>query len=235
MTIIQKITGGQKLFKWRFMAARVEQRRKKEKEQRKRVILRAARRQFLERGFKKVTMEGIAREARFSKGTIYLYFKSKEEIYAHVLLTDIEKFNEKMRELRETEAPAAEMLARFAEAYVDFFLSDRELFRILMNFMLQTVPFNFSEEIKHDLIAATNQTIKVIEEIFKQGLSSGEFACTNDLKKSRNAVWGLLNGIISLHVFTGKESTREERIRSNVREGMKILIEGFRRKTVSDG
>ena len=233
MTIIHKITVSQKTSFGSIMAARLEQRRKKEKEQRKRTILKAARKQFLDRGFKEVTMEGIAREARFSKGTIYLYFKSKEEIYAHVLLTDIEKINEKMQEFREAAGPASEVLAHFADTYIDFFLSDRELFRIFMNFMLQTVPFNFSEEIKWNLIGATNRTIEVIEEIFNLGLSSGEFACTNDLKKSRNAVWGLLNGIISLHLFTGKESTREARIRSNVREGMKILIEGFKRKSLS--
>ncbi|HPC03734.1 MAG TPA: TetR/AcrR family transcriptional regulator [Syntrophales bacterium] len=212
------------------MGDRLEQRRRKEKEQRKKSILTAARRQFLKRGFNDVTVEGIAREARISKGTVYLYFKSKEEIYAHVLLSHIGKFHEQMRELGSNGANASERLHLFASAYIDFFLSNRELFRIFMNFMLQTVPFNFSDDMKRDLIHATNRTIEIVEEIFTAGLSSGEFVCTNDLKRSRNAVWGLLNGIIALHLFTGRESTCEERIRSNVREGMEILIEGFRKR-----
>lgn len=215
------------------MGDRLEQRRRKEKEQRKKSILKAARKQFLNRGFNDVTVEGIAGEARISKGTVYLYFKSKEEIYAHVLLSHIGKFHEQMRELRSDGANASERLHLFASAYIDFFLSNRELFRIFMNFMLQTVPFNFSDEMKRDLIHATNRTIEIVEEIFNAGLSSGEFACTNDLKKSRNAVWGLLNGIIALHLFTGRESTCEERIRSNIREGMGILIEGFKKKSLS--
>lgn len=215
------------------MEDRLEQRRKKEREQRKNSILKAARRQFLNRGYSDVTVEGIAGEARISKGTVYLYFKSKEEIYAHVLLSHIGKFHEKMRGLPSAGGRASERLRLFAAAYVDFFLSNRELFRIFMNFMLQTVPFNFSDEMKRDLIHATNRTIEIVEDIFNAGLSSGEFACTNDLKRSRNAVWGLLNGIIALHLFTGKESTREERIRSSIHEGMSILIEGFRKKSLS--
>jgi hypothetical protein len=53
--------------------------------------------------------------------------------------------------------------------------------------------------------------------------------------KGRNVVWGLLNGIISLHLFVGKESTREKRIRSNVREGLDVFINGLKAPVFSPG
>lgn len=48
-------------------------------------IIRAARELFSEHGIERTTMDEIARRADYSKSTIYVYFKSKEEIYDHIL------------------------------------------------------------------------------------------------------------------------------------------------------
>jgi AcrR family transcriptional regulator len=60
------------------------ERRKKEKEHRRNAILKAARKLFFEKGFKAVTVDSIAAKADISKGSVYLYFDSKEEIYADI-------------------------------------------------------------------------------------------------------------------------------------------------------
>jgi hypothetical protein len=43
----------------------------------------------------------------------------------------------------------------------------------------------------------------------------------------RNALWGLLNGIISLHLFTGSEGRRAELIRETIKESLRIFIRGL--------
>lgn len=50
-------------------------------------ILAAAERLFAEKGTEKTTMDDIAREAEYSKATLYVYFQSKEEIINAILLT----------------------------------------------------------------------------------------------------------------------------------------------------
>ena len=67
----------------------LEERRKREKEGRKKAILRAARKLFFEKGLQSITVENIAKEAELSKGAVYLYFKGKEEIYAQILLASV--------------------------------------------------------------------------------------------------------------------------------------------------
>jgi hypothetical protein len=79
-----------------------------------------------------------------------------------------------------------------------------------------------------EMIRETNKTIEVVDRILKHGLDTGEYSSKNDIVKVRNVVWGLLNGIISLHLFAGKESTREKRIRSHVTGGLKVFIEGLK-------
>ena len=66
------------------------ERRGKEKDGRKKLILKSARTLFFKKGFNNVTVDEIAKSSELGKGSIYLYFNSKEEIYAQVLLNDIE-------------------------------------------------------------------------------------------------------------------------------------------------
>ena len=53
-------------------------------------ILGAAKRLFLEKGLAHTTMDDISKEAGYSKSTIYVYFKSKDEIYNHIILEHFE-------------------------------------------------------------------------------------------------------------------------------------------------
>lgn len=57
-----------------------------------------ANRLFLEKGFGATTMDDIAREAEYSKATLYVYFKSKDQIYLYILLKAMRLLHEKIRE-----------------------------------------------------------------------------------------------------------------------------------------
>jgi len=208
-----------------------EKRRIRERERRKRGILKASRKLFLEKGFNQVTVSQIARKAALSKGAIYLYFRSKEEIYAQILLNDIEKFHKKVNHIFREERTASEIIVDFADFYIKFFLTDRELFRILISFMLHTNNLGFTEEMNKRVIQETNKTISIIEMILQRGVDSGEFKLRReDIRRVRNVFWGLLNGIISLHLFVGKKTKREERIRTNIKKGLDIFIEGIKNR-----
>ena len=206
----------------------LEERRKREKENRKNAILKAARKLFFDKGFRDVTVESIAKKAELSKGSVYLYFKSKEEIYTQILLSDIDKFHKVIANLMQEGQSSSAMLMGLANIYAEFFMNDRELFRIMMNYMLNTDHMNLPEEIDHLIVKATNKTVDIIEEIFKMGIRAGEFPPYIDLRQKRNAIWGLLNGTISLHLFTGSEEKREERIRSTIKTGLNTFLRGMR-------
>ena len=205
----------------------LEERRKRERENRKNAILKAARKLFLEKGFKTVTVESIARKAELSKGSIYLYYNSKEEIYTQILLSDIDKFHNHIADLLQNPSNASEALVRLADIYVDFFLNERELFRILMTFMLHTTDMNLPQDLNKQIIKTTNRTISIIEESFNYGIERGEFPATINVRQNRNAIWGMLNGVISLYLFIGNETKRAEVIHSTIRAGLNTYIRGI--------
>jgi AcrR family transcriptional regulator len=206
----------------------LEEKREKRKENRKNTILAAARSLFFDRGFKAVTIDNIAEKAEVSKGSVYLCFESKEEIYAQILISDNIALYERIKNFSAKEATASELLLEFARIYVDYFLNDNELFRILMTFMMQTSQMNLVEKQKDELIRSTNQNIIIISEIIQKGIDSGEFSPISNVRQMQNGIWGMLNGIISLYLFTGNPKKRAERIHSTVRDSLNIFINGLK-------
>ncbi|MHC1723828.1 MAG: TetR/AcrR family transcriptional regulator [Aminipila sp.] len=73
-------------------------------------ILDAAKKLFAEKGVLQTTMDEIAKEADYSKSTIYVYFASKEEIYNHIIL-------ENMVMLRDTVSAIIDSYQEFENCY----------------------------------------------------------------------------------------------------------------------
>ena len=204
------------------------ERREKEKDERRMLILKAARRLFFAKGFKNVTVDEIAKFSELGKGSIYLYFNSKEEIYAQILLHDIDKFHQQAFALFNKKKTVADSLFEFSSFYADFFLNDPELFRILMTFMLHTDQMNLSEKQYKNIIATMRQTIDLIGNIFQFGIDSKELPSNINIKYNQFALWGMLNGIITLHIFSGSENKRRERIHSTIKSALTIYIKGLK-------
>ena len=205
------------------------ERRGKEKDNRKKLILKSARTLFFKKGFNNVTVDEIAKSSELGKGSIYLYFNSKEEIYAQILLNDIEDFNQQVYVLLNKKKIAADLLVEFSNIYVDFFFNDGELFRILMTYMLQPAKMNLTEKLNSQILTANARSIDVIGKILKLGVSSKEFSANINIKQNQNAIWGLLNGIISLYIFSGSPIKRRERINSTIKLALEVFIKGFKK------
>jgi AcrR family transcriptional regulator len=204
------------------------ERRKKEKENRKNAILKTARKLFFDKGFKSVTIDNIAAKAGLSKGSIYLCFDSKEEIYFQVLIADNIETYKKNSYYLEKEATASELLLEYAQNYVDSFLGNNELFRILMTFMLHSDQMNLTEEQNRELIRTTNDNIQVVSELLQKGINTGEFSAPINFRQTQIAIWGLLNGVIALYLFTGNPAKRPERIHTTVKESMNVFLKGLK-------
>jgi AcrR family transcriptional regulator len=205
------------------------ERRVKEKDNRKKLILKSARTLFFKKGFNKVTVDEIAKSSELGKGSIYLYFDSKEEIYAQILLNDIDNFNRQVSALFEKERTASDLLTEFSNIYINFFLNDSELFRILMAYMLHPAKMNLPEKLNSQILNANARSIDVIGKILQTGMDSKEFSDEINLKQNQNAFWGLLNGIISLYIFSGAPTKRRERIYSTTRLALEIFIKGMKK------
>lgn len=137
-------------------------RKERERNRRRKEILEAAANIFAEKGFEKTTLEEIATAAEFGKGTLYLYFSSKEDIFFSIFEEGKRVFHDKLREHLADIQDAGVKIERFIEFAFQFMREHESKFRLLMSEMirLQMYQSQFSEQLRklmnEDLLAVTD-------------------------------------------------------------------------------
>ena len=168
---------------------------------RKSELLSAARTVFSRDGFHDATIDDIAREAGVAKGTVYLYFKSKQEIYLAALRDGVELLNEEMRAEAAVPGPAADRLRRLLTAKITFFDKHRDFFQIFQNEMGNRVEKTMAE--CKDLYF---EQARIVEEVLLDGIKEGSVQKINT-RKTAFAVTDLTKGIVLQRVL-GWSKTR---------------------------
>ncbi len=89
-------------------------------QQRRDKILQAARKVFLEKGFARAPVDDIARAARVSTGTVYIYFETKDRLFEAITDLALAPFETMFHEIDGMTGGAEAVLTRFAEVYFNF-------------------------------------------------------------------------------------------------------------------
>ncbi|HUX75288.1 MAG TPA: TetR/AcrR family transcriptional regulator [Anaerolineae bacterium] len=175
------------------------ERREREKEERRQSILGAAREVFFEHGFYRATVDSVAERAEVSKGTVYLYFESKETILAHLLL---EGLDELIQELEQAYAmdrviPADERLRRLGWAYLQFFQREPRYFRFLTAMDRGQFREAVTPEVYQEVLEASLEGLNWAVRAVEQGIEDGVFDCC-DARQAAATLWAILNGALQL-------------------------------------
>ena len=104
----------------------IQERKEREKERRRQQIIVAAKRVFSEKGFNKATMEDIAHEAELSPGTLYLYFKNKDDILVQFFSYRTKQVFESFREEVNRAETSADKLRNLVRRHLAEFQRDRD-------------------------------------------------------------------------------------------------------------
>lgn len=176
-----------------------KERREREKRERRQSILQAAREAFFENGFHNATVDNVAERAEVSKGTVYLYFKSKEAILAHLLLDGLDELVEELEQAyaARKSLPADERLRRLAWAYLGFFQRKPQYFPFLMAMdggrFQETVPKKVYQRILEASLEGLNLAVRAV----KQGCEEGLFEC-HDAQEAACIFLATMNGVLQL-------------------------------------
>jgi len=174
-------------------------RREREKEERRRSILRAARETFFQNGFHHATVESVAERAEVSKGTVYLYFESKESLLAHLLLEGLKELvGELDRAQAETNGtPAEEQLRALARAYLTFFRNDPQYFPFLMAMDRGRFQDAIPPELYQEVLETSLEGLNLVVGVVARGCREGAFHC-RDPQQAACVFWAALNGALQL-------------------------------------
>ena len=171
----------------------IKQRKDREREEMKELILDAAKKISLEEGFSKVSIRKIAEEIEYSPGTIYLYFKSRDEILFELHNIAFQKFYKEQLMINHIAEPF-EKLREHGRVYIRFGLENPDLYELM--FIVQA-PGNEIETSQ-----SWNEGMKTFDFLrsnIQECLDAGYFK-GSDANTLSIAMWSLVHGIVSLYL-----------------------------------
>ena len=157
-------------------------------------ILSAAEKVFAAKGFFSTTMNEIAETAEFGTGTLYKYFKSKEDLYFTLIDEKAEEINHLVKAELAKKTSAIERVKKVLGLQFEFIERNRDFFRIYIserNRFEWTVKDDLGKGIHNKMVAY----IKVLAQVMKQGIETGEFKPMNPMDLA-HALVGIFNSFV---------------------------------------
>ncbi len=207
----------------------IRERKERERERRRQQIMVAAKRVFARSGFNRATMEEIAQEAELSPGTIYLYFKSKDELYASLSLRLLQFLKIRLEHVdRDPEQdPEARLQALFAAMH-DVYDFDPQI--IISMFHLQSSEnlLNLSPDLLEQIKDLSRQSLGVVAKVIEAGIRQGTFVDRHPVAVA-DAFWALFSGVVLWLTSKKLIDQSKDYLRSTLDVAFEIFARGLKK------
>ena len=159
-------------------------------------ILEAALKLFANQTYQAVTMDRVAEAANVAKGTLYLYFQSKEDLYLGILIDGMESM---ARNYQSSVDPNADVQTRLRGAItltIEFYDQRRDLLRLMM-----TEEPRMPEARNRIREEWRDRGVRFFNSLIEEGIQGGAFRAVD----ARLATYAILGGIRSVMLFYATE------------------------------
>ena len=204
----------------------VAERKQLEKDARRKMILDCAAAVFKQKGFAESTIGDIAEKAQIAKGTIYLYFKSKADLYFNLTQPAIDNLSRRLKKIAADKSdPPESRIRRLIDAVYDFYSLDRDAYYLITNYRSADYQNLFPKERLKVLERIMRSNLKQMEIVIEEGIRRGLF---NDMDPYSGAVifWSSFIGIVKFQenrMMPGKKDYRKETLAQFVDSMLKGL------------
>jgi AcrR family transcriptional regulator len=174
-------------------------------------IVRAARRVIGELGFDEASMERIAHEAGIAKGTIYLYFRNKEELLADVAEHGFHQLMDRARPAVARARGAAPKLVGLLTAALEHASANREIFRALQERTQHGIER--ASLLGTKLEAQREELLAFVAGIVERGAKSGELRSCDSRRAARFLIESMRGAVVDRYQNasqTGVEKDAED-------------------------
>lgn len=143
-------------------------RRERQKAANYREMLNAAFELFTANGYHNVTMNQIARKAEFSIGTLYNFFKNKEDLYHSLVLEKCREYAAIQFRALDQDAAVPERIRAFISNGIRFFIDNTSFIRILLSEM-RGESFNLRSKLRLDARQIMNELDEKVASVMQEG------------------------------------------------------------------
>jgi len=184
-------------------------------------ILDAAVEVIAENGYFHSPVSAIAKRAGVADGTIYLYFKSKDDVLRTAIDTTFERFYRQVEEKFMTLKGPREQLEYIAEVHLESHRVNRSMAILMQTEMRQSAKF-IAEFSHHHLV----RYIQIVREVIRRGQQEGIFRQDVSDGVVAHCMFGAIDELLSSAVFTGRAYDPK----ATARQVMDVLLNGIDRE-----
>ena len=149
-----------------------------------------------ENGYHQAQVSKIAKQAGVADGTIYLYFKNKEDILISVFEEKMAVFVEKLEQILVRDIPAVDKLGLMIESHFSLLASDLHLAIVTQLELRQS-----NTEIRMKINGVLREYLLLLDKILVKGMEDGEFDEKMDIRLARQMVFGTMDETITTWVM----------------------------------
>lgn len=149
-----------------------------------------------ENGYHQAQVSKIAKQAGVADGTIYLYFKNKEDILISVFQEKMGIFVENLQAIIKSGETASDKLCKMIENHFRVLSSDLHLATVTQLELRQS-----NKEIRLKINSILKEYLILLDQILIEGMLNGEFNQTMDVRIARQMVFGTIDEITTTWVM----------------------------------
>lgn len=171
------------------------ERKAREKEALKMLILKGAKKLFLERGIEQTTIRNIADEIDYSVGTVYVYFKDKNAILHDLHSIGFQELGGYFTELFTIKDPM-ERLRKMGFTYLKFAMENSEMYDLMF---IVKAPMEFIESTEKEAWNEGADTFGALKKTVEECMNEGHFE-GHSLEALSFMIWSLVHGMCCLEI-----------------------------------
>ena len=210
----------------------IQERKERERELRRQQIIVAAKRVFSDKGFSKATMEDIANEAELSPGTLYLYFKNKDELYASLSLRILHYLYIRLEHLNSGEnLNIHQRLDALRDAMYDVYQFDPMILINMFHLQSSETLRDLTPELLSEIKRLSRESLSEMAKLFEEGIKS-EIYIDAHPNALADIVWALFSGVVLWE--TSKRVINEDKdyLKETLEQAFEIFSRGIQKQVV---
>ncbi len=147
-------------------------------------------------GYHQAQVSKIAKQAGVADGTIYLYFKNKEDILISVFKEKMSLFVDNLQDIIKESSSASEMLYKMIEGHFKVLSEDHHLAIVTQLELRQS-----NKDLRLKINSILKEYLKLLDEILKKGIEAGEFMQDMDIRLVRQVIFGTIDEVSTTWVM----------------------------------
>ena len=210
----------------------ISERREREKEERRKTILKCAKELILLDGVENVSMENIAQKAELSKATVYLYFSNKEILLNEICEESARVFLDHIKLSSASQLTGMQAIKYFWRGFVDLFGNSDDMIIIfkVRNFLGPNLPnFLLKEQSKSPNVDAILEAMKNLIESCK---AEGIFDPGLDSAMATQLLLSMFSIMVERAAHIPMENRKFPAVVEEMTNSFQIIIRGFAREGI---